>query len=505
MVMAQRKLTFFDACAGIGCFHHGMKAAGFECVGAAELDERLQKEYPEAFGLDPARMFGNLHGITEAEEWKAVREAMMGCVLTAGFPCQPFSKSGDQLGTEHEEGTVFEALMEVALDLECPAIFLENVENLTGKKHKKTFEEMRERLCAMGFDIAYKKISPHAIGIPQHRQRWFIIGIKTTDGSPGEDSKDLLRTMIQAIETEANDNPCRELIADDFFPKKELRRGTIITDAEREALLIWDTYLAWMNENKALELPGTMWGMEAQDAYSIDHYQQCLTQRKGKPLLKSQLIGGLRVIAKRKAKTSNMTKAQIVKEILPPYLKDLATRTSPYKEFKPRHINTSRGQLMAVKDWLKRKGRQKEWTAWKRRLLKVIPSYQKLEWNVKDRPSTTTHPDDIKRLKTRFGKYLIQFRSSGVRIGRSDRHPALVAIGQVPVVGKYLKRPPWSTLTRLQSIPQRFVRENRPFFLPESHAIKRLGNAVSVALVTCLAAILVAVLRSEAHRPRLGH
>ena len=132
-----------------------------------------------------------------------------------------------------------------------------------------------------------------------------------------------------------------------------------------------------------------------------------------------------------------MTKAQIVKEILPPYLSDLATRTTPYKAFKPRHINTSRRQLMATKDWLKSEGRQKEWAAWKRRLMSVIPSYQKLEWNVKDRPSTTTHPNDTKRLKTRFGKYLIQFRSSGVRVGRSDRHPALVAIGQVPVVGKY--------------------------------------------------------------------
>lgn len=495
--MAQRKLTFFDACAGIGCFHHGMVAAGFECVGAAELDQRLQQEYPKAFGLDPARMFGNLHGVTETEEWKAVREGMMGCVLTAGFPCQPFSKSGDQLGTEHKEGTVFEALMEVSLDLECPAVFLENVENLTGKKHKKNFEEMQERLCAMGFDIAYKKISPHAIGVPQHRQRWFIIGIKTADGSSGGEPEDLLKAMIQAVGTEACNNPYQELIAEEFFPLDELRKGTSITDAEREALLIWDTYLAWMNENRTLELPGTMWGMEVEDAYSIDDYQQSLEQRKGKPLLKSQLIGGLRGPAKRKAKASNMTKAQIVKEILPPYLKDLATRTTPYKAFKPRHINTSRRQLMAVKDWLKSEGRQKEWVAWKHKLMSVIPSYQKLEWNVKDRPSTTTHLNDTKRLKTRFGKYLIQFRSSGVRVGRSDRHPALVAIGQVPVVGKYLKRPPWSTLTRLQSIPQKFVRENESFFLPESHAVKRLGNAVNVALVACLAPILVAFHRGE--------
>ena len=45
---------------------------------------------------------------------------------------------------------------------------------------------------------------------------------------------------------------------------------------------------------------------------------------------------------------------------------------------------------MAVRDWLKSEGRQKEWAAWKRRLMSVIPSYQKFEWNVKDRPSTTS-------------------------------------------------------------------------------------------------------------------
>ncbi|MGB0802738.1 MAG: DNA cytosine methyltransferase, partial [Candidatus Poseidoniaceae archaeon] len=55
--MSSAALRFFDACAGIGCFHHGMVKAGFTCIGAAELDERLQKEYPKAFGLDSSRMF----------------------------------------------------------------------------------------------------------------------------------------------------------------------------------------------------------------------------------------------------------------------------------------------------------------------------------------------------------------------------------------------------------------------------------------------------------------
>ena len=79
--MSSAALRFFDACAGIGCFHHGMVKAGFTCVGAAELDERLQKEYPKAFGLDPSRMFGNLHEVTETERWKAARDEMHGCLF----------------------------------------------------------------------------------------------------------------------------------------------------------------------------------------------------------------------------------------------------------------------------------------------------------------------------------------------------------------------------------------------------------------------------------------
>ena len=317
--MSGAALRFFDACAGIGCFHHGMVQAGFTCVGAAELDVRLQKEYPKAFKLESSRMFGDLHGITEKEEWKSVREEMKGCVLTAGFPCQPFSKSGTQLGKEHAEGTVFGSLIEVMDDLECPAFILENVENLTGERHGETFEEMKEILRGMYYDIAYEKYSPDQVGIPQHRQRWFIIGVKRTDGSYGSD----------------------------ILPRNS-RTGTAISDTEKHALIIWDEYLSWLVENPDLgKTPSPLWGMELEDKYDIDAIQSSLHSKSGRRITKSGLKASISVgvgrLRKRKA---------IITENLPPYLWDLVIRKEPYPDWKPRYIKNSRVHLMKIKHWL---------------------------------------------------------------------------------------------------------------------------------------------------------
>ena len=128
--MAKRSMYFFDACAGIGCFHHGMVAAGFSCIGAAEFDSDIRDAYPPAFRIDESRMFYDLRGLVKTDEWLKQLPSMKGAVLTAGFPCQPFSKGGPQLGRSHQEGTVFESLMELIVSLDSPAFILENVENL---------------------------------------------------------------------------------------------------------------------------------------------------------------------------------------------------------------------------------------------------------------------------------------------------------------------------------------------------------------------------------------
>ena len=491
--MSGAALRFFDACAGIGCFHHGMSQAGFTCVGAAEWDERLQEEYPKAFGLEPSRMFGNLHGITETEEWKAVKEDMKGCVLTAGFPCQPFSKSGSQKGKEHAEGTVFGSLIEIMEDLECPAFILENVENLTGERHGQTFKEMKEILRGMYYDIAYEKYSPDQVGIPQHRQRWFIIGVKRTDGLYGSENEGLLEEMNLVVFSKDSKNELD--FNTDILPKTS-RTGTAISETEKNALILWDEYLSWLVENPDLgKTPSPLWGMELEDKYDIDAIQSSLHSRNGGRITKGGLKASISVEVGRLRKHK-----AIITENLPPYLWDLVTRKEPYPDWKPRYIKNSRAHLMKIKGWLIAEDRESEWNTWSSKLMAQDATFQKFEWHVREPPVESKSSDDTIRVKKRFNGRLIQFRPSGVRVSKGARHPALVAIGQVPVVGHWLKRPNWKTLAKLQSIPEDFVMKNKRLFGDSSESgnsgepIKRLGNAVNVHLVYVIASVVRAEL-----------
>lgn len=496
--MGGRKLTFFDACAGIGCFHHGMAAAGFECVGAAELDERLQVEYPKAFKLDPKRMFGNLHGVTKTDEWKAVREEMLGCVLTAGFPCQPFSKSGGQLGKKHKEGTVFEALMEVVKDLNCSGILFENVENLTGDRHKGTFEEMKLRL-GKEFEFTCNKLSPDQIGIPQHRQRWFIFGIRRKKGQKGYESE-----RLKSLITDAVDEVRKEPISlkKDILTPSQMGKGQKMTEVEEKALSVWDTYMGWLAQHPEIDgTPSPFWGMEMLHDYSIDDIQEALKSRGGKALKSTTLVELIHPNvstseAKKKAREYKKKTGHSAVRNLPPYLWDLDTRKEPYPEWKVTYISNSNEHIRQIKAELKANGKSREFTAWKKALEALDPTFQKFEWHIKERPIHSEKTTVERRLKHRLEGRLIQFRPSGIRVSKGTRHPALVAIGQVPVVGKYLKRPRWQTLTQLQSIPPDFVRRNEALFGVTSQSgasgepIKRLGNAVNVGLVHCLAKVL---------------
>lgn len=165
-----KKLRFIDLFAGIGGFHQALSNLGYKCVGASEIDEDAIKTYKNNFPDTP--IFGDINRIyTKLPEFD---------ILCGGFPCQPFSKAGKQEGFgDKTRGNLFYRIMDV-LDLhpECKFVILENVKNLADKTEN--WDIIQSALRERDFYVTDKPIilSPHQFGIPQIRERVYILGIR---------------------------------------------------------------------------------------------------------------------------------------------------------------------------------------------------------------------------------------------------------------------------------------------------------------------------------------
>ena len=159
-------MYFIDLFAGLGGFHIALKRLGHECVFASEIVPELKSLYKQNFGVDVA------DDITKIP----VEEIPAHDVLCAGFPCQPFSKAGRQKGMQEDRGLLINSVIDI-LSYHRPRYFiLENVRNLEKHDGGRTWQYIREHLEELGYSVDKQIISPHEIGIPQHRERIFIVG-----------------------------------------------------------------------------------------------------------------------------------------------------------------------------------------------------------------------------------------------------------------------------------------------------------------------------------------
>ena len=169
-LLMAKKMRFIDLFAGIGGFHQALVNLGHKCVCASEIDEDAVKRYKENFPDTP--VVGDINKFyTKLPEFD---------VLCGGFPCQPFSKAGKQEGFDDKtRGNLFYRIMDV-LDLhpECKFVILENVKNLADKSEN--WDAIQTALRERNFYVTDKPIilSPHQFGIPQIRERVYILGIR---------------------------------------------------------------------------------------------------------------------------------------------------------------------------------------------------------------------------------------------------------------------------------------------------------------------------------------
>lgn len=163
-----KNYRFIDLFAGIGGFRIALESFEANCVFSSEWDKYAQKVYEKNFGDLPA---GDITQISETT-------IPPHDILCGGFPCQPFSISGKQKGFEDTRGTLFFDIARILQYHRPQVLFLENVRNFTTHDGGKTLEVVKSTLQELGYSIFYKVLNASYFGLPQNRERVYIVGFR---------------------------------------------------------------------------------------------------------------------------------------------------------------------------------------------------------------------------------------------------------------------------------------------------------------------------------------
>lgn len=416
-------MRFIDLFAGLGGFHVAMSELGHECVFACEKDANLRNLYTKNYGIECS---GDI---------KKIEEELIPShdILCAGFPCQPFSKAGKQLGLEDAgRGDLIFDILRI-LKYHKPQFFiLENVPNLKKHDRERTWNFVQSSLSELGYDVKEEILSPHHFGVPQIRNRIFIVG---SYGNSSLSKFEFPRPFGGNIDI-------RSVL--DVTPAE----AKYLNDKQIDCLSLWQDIISKVPAD--VKLPSfPLWGMEVGADYPIEGMSPFQMSQKELERYKGAFGKPLEGLSK-----EDQIKA------LPSYAR---YDEDSFPVWKQKFLRDIRGFLSRcpkdVIDLIQQ--------------LETYPaSWQKLEWNCLDAPRNIFN-------------YILQFRASGIRVKRTNYSPALVLTStQIPIIGwekRYITLHEAARLQQLQDIE-----------IPDvpTQAFRALGNAVNVRTVKIIAEAL---------------
>ncbi|MHB1164553.1 MAG: DNA (cytosine-5-)-methyltransferase [Candidatus Nanopelagicales bacterium] len=392
------EFRFIDLFAGIGGFHHALASPEFggECVLAVDIDSDCRRVYSATWpSMDPGAIRGDIRELTQFPDGRDKPDEELAQlvpdhdVLCAGFPCQPFSKSGAQLGIlDSTRGTLFFDIMKIVQAKKPKFLILENVRNLAGPRHVDTWLTIVTALRSTGYRVADSPVvfSPHLLppelgGRPQSRDRVFILATRVEDDE---------LTSEPLVERGPIDgwNPNTWNVEDYLQPDAE------IEDIDRYLLrrheIAWlDAWQAFVRGIPDDDLPGfPIW---------VDAFQPKPDVPAGTPDWKA----------------------------------DFLRKNS---DFFNRHRTFIRAWLR--KSWIQGEGY---------RVADFPASRRKFEWQARSAQPTSGDRD--------IWQLTIHMRPSGIRVKPATYLPALVAITQTSIVGSRRRRITPIEAGRLQGLP----------------------------------------------------
>lgn len=252
---------FADLFAGVGGFHAALSHGGGHCVFASEIDLEARNTYRHNWAHSGVEEMVIDPDITLSAT-KARVSVPDHDVLAAGFPCQPFSKSGRQLGMEETRGTLFWNIARVLQERRPSVVLLENVRNLAGPRHEHEWETIITTLRHLGYRVSSRPsvFSPHLLppdlgGTPQARDRVFIVG--TYVGTPWAMEENDVPPAVDGTPVGGWDPRNWEaewaLDDDDAIEKVERYRLSL---QERDWINTWDDLVRSYLDKRGNRLPG---------------------------------------------------------------------------------------------------------------------------------------------------------------------------------------------------------------------------------------------------------